>query len=91
MCDESVEAYIVEYEMCRFVFPDGQPCTSRPAKLHHHHTSRNQQIEPGLFVSTRQWAAGGKREWIRDIEQNFVQAYKAFLSRGTITSRIRPH
>jgi len=70
---------VSEYEKCRFVFPDGQPCNSRPAnKLHHdRHTSQNQQIEPGPFIPSRPWRPdNSKSEWIRDIQGRFIQLYQ---------------
>jgi hypothetical protein len=84
ICSKAIELYISQYEMCSFHFPDGQACTSRPAKLHTQHTAGKGQFEPGLFVHQRQWRSGDKRDWISEIRQRFVESYEAiFISRNT--------
>lgn len=77
ICSKAIELYIGQYEMCSFQFPDGQACSSRPAKLHHQHTAGKGQFEPGLFVHQRQWRSGDKRDCIGDIRQRFVESYEA--------------
>lgn len=79
ICSRAIELYISQYEMCAFRFPDGQACTSRPAKLHTEHTAGKGQFEPGLFVHQRQWRSGEKRDWIGEIRQRFVESYEAIF------------
>jgi len=79
ICKSSAELYVSQYERCRFVFPDGQQCTMRPANGagHDRHRSQNEQIEPGAFVPSRPWHPGNsKGDWIRDIQRRFIQSYQ---------------
>ena len=76
VCNRALETYVAEYETCQYLLPDGQPCLSRPAKLHHFHTSKTQLVEPGVFVHARNWTWEEKKEWIRDIQQQFIESYE---------------
>ncbi|KAJ9144763.1 hypothetical protein NKR19_g6375 [Coniochaeta hoffmannii] len=91
VCGKSIELYISQYEVCSFRFPDGQACTSRPAKLHTEHTAGKGQFEPGLFVHQRQWRSGDKRDWIAEIRQRFVESYEAiFISKDGPDRAVTP-
>ncbi|OIW34180.1 hypothetical protein CONLIGDRAFT_677892 [Coniochaeta ligniaria NRRL 30616] len=79
ICSKAIELYISQYEMCSFRFPDGQACTSRPARLHTEHRAGKGQFEAGLFVHQRQWRSGDKRDWIGEIRQRFVESYEAIF------------
>jgi predicted acylesterase/phospholipase RssA len=81
----SVDIYIKEYEKCAFRFPDSQPCTSRPWKLHQQHTSAKGQFEPGPFLHEREWNWARKSEWIHSLRKIFSDSYeKIFLGKGHI-------
>lgn len=83
ICSKAIEMYIQVWEKCAFTFPDGQVCTSRPAKLHQQHVS-GRQHELGQFVHQRQWRSDDKRDWINDIQQRFVESYEAiFIHQGS--------
>lgn len=77
----SVDIYRKEYEKCAFPFRDG-PCTSRPAKLHHQHTSAKGQFQPGPFQHERDWSSARRDEWINEIRRKFSDSYeKVFLGK----------
>jgi Patatin-like phospholipase len=86
LCDiwiRSVDIYRKEYEKCSFRFHDGQPCTSRPWKLHQQHTSAKGQFQPGSFLHKREWNSARKNEWIANLRRNFLEHYyKVFLAKG---------
>lgn len=77
----SVEIYRKEYEKCAFRFCDG-PCTSRPAKLHHQHTSPKGQFQPGPFQHENDWSSARRDEWINNLRKKFSDSFeKIFLGR----------